>query len=893
MDDRISAPSAGEDMPKGFEPEAVEERWRVAWEEAEIGRADPDSGAAKFSMVIPPPNVTGVLHLGHALDQTLQDVMARWKRMHGLDVLWLPGTDHAGIATQNVVEKVLLDEGLDRRELGREAFEKRVWEWREQYGDRILDQMRGLGLSVDWSRLRFTLDQSMSNAVRQAFVDLYEQGLIYRGEYMVNWCPHDQTAISDLEVRHEEVDGKLWKIRYPLVPDLEGGGHDWLEVETTRPETMLGDTALAVHPSDARYIDAVGRTAVLPLLGRNISVVADGFVDPGFGTGVVKVTPAHDPNDHEIGQRNNLERIQVIGFDGRMTDNAGPYAGLDRFEARERILEHLREQSLLVGERAHRYAVGHSERSGAIIEPQLSAQWFVKTAPLAEAALAAAESGQVRFHPDNQLKIFREWMTNIRDWCISRQLWWGHRIPAWHDDATGEIIVTLEDPDPALGLRQDPDVLDTWFSSGLFPFSTLGWPEDTADLRRYYPTDMLVTGYDILFFWVARMVMMGIHFCQEPPFQNVFLHGLIRDADGVKMSKSRGNGVDPLEMVDKYGADALRFMLVASATPGTDLTFSEERVGGYRAFANKLWNATRFSLMNLGDGVEALQASADAADPRATSLPNRWILSRTDTVVDRFERDMSMFRFDEAAQGLYQFIWHEFCDWYLEMAKVALNGGDPHASRETRATLLATLEIVLRALHPVMPFLTEELWSRLPGDRGLLALAPFAATQDEWRSENVEAAVRTLQGVVTEVRKLRAEIGIEPRHQIQLVLIAESEDRRVELAAAEPLVRGLAGCREVRIAADDGAGDKRVVGVVGDIQVLILLEEVDLDRERARINKVLDRATGELAGIEGRLSNAGFLAKAPEEVVTKVRQRQVELGAERQRLEERLSAIGE
>ena len=426
-----------------------------------------------------------------------------------------------------------------------------------------------------------------------------------------------------------------------------------------------------------------------------------------------------------------------------------------------------------------------------------------------------------------------------------------------------------------------------------FPSQPLGWPEDTADLRRYYPTDVLVTGYDILFFWVARMVMMGIHFCQEPPFQNVFLHGLIRDADGVKMSKSRGNGVDPLEMVDKYGADALRFMLVASATPGTDLIFSEERVGGYRAFANKLWNATRFSLMNLGDGVEALQASADAADPRATSLPDRWILSRIVTVVDRFERDMSKFRFDEAAQGLYQFIWHEFCDWYLEMAKVALNGGDPHASRETRATLLATLEIVLRALHPVMPFLTEELWSRLPGDRGLLALAPFAATQDEWRSENVEAAVRTLQGVVTEVRKLRAEIDIEPRQQIQLVLIAESEDRRVELAAAEPLVRGLAGCREVRIAADDGAVDKRVVGVVGDIQVLILLEEVDLDRERARISKVLDRATGELAEIEGRLSNAGFLAKAPEEVVAKVRQRQVELVAERQRLEERLSAISE
>ncbi len=879
-------------MPKGFEPEAVEERWRVAWEEAEIGRADPHSGAAKFSMVIPPPNVTGVLHLGHALDQILQDVMARWKRMHGLDVLWLPGTDHAGIATQNVVEKALLSEGVERRSIGRAAFEKRVWEWKEQYGGRILDQMRSLGLSVDWSRLRFTLDPDMSKAVRRVFVDLYEQGLIYRGEYMVNWCPHDQTAISDLEVKHEEVDGKLWKIRYPLTPDPEGEGRDWLEVETTRPETMLGDTALAVHPSDARYAAAVGRTAVLPLLGREIRVIADTVVDPEFGTGVVKVTPAHDPNDYEIGKRNELESIQVIGFDGRMTDSAGPYAGMDRFEARERILEHLREHSLLMGERAHRHAVGHSERSGAVIEPQISTQWFVKTAPLAEAALAAAQDGRVRFHPESQFKVFREWMTNIRDWCISRQLWWGHRIPAWHNDATGEIIVTLEEPDPALGLRQDPDVLDTWFSSGLFPFSTLGWPEDTVDLRRYYPTDVLVTGYDILFFWVARMVMMGLHFQGEPPFKDVFLHGLIRDADGVKMSKSRGNGVDPQEIVDKYGADALRFMLVASTTPGTDLVFSEERVAGYRAFANKLWNATRFSLMNLGDGAGALQASADAADPSATSLPDRWILSRTVSVVERFERDMSKFRFDEAAQGLYQFIWHEFCDWYLEMAKVALNADEPHARRETRATLLATLEIVLRALHPVMPFLTEELWSRLPGDRDLLALAPFAAAQDEWRNDDVEAAVRTVQGVVTEVRRLRAEIGVEPRKKIQLVLIAESEERRHELAAAESLVRSLAGCKEVRIVADDDPVADRVVGVVGDIQVLIPLEDVDLARERARLKKVLDRAIGELAGIDGRLTNQGFLAKAPEQVVAKSRQRQAELIAERQRLEERLSAIG-
>ena len=891
MDDRISAPPGDEGMPKGFEPEMVEERWRVAWEEAEIGRADPDSDAAKFSMVIPPPNVTGVLHLGHALDQTFQDVMARWKRMHGFDVLWLPGTDHAGIATQSVVEKALLSEGIKRKSLGREAFEKRIWQWKEQYGDRILDQMRGLGLSVDWSRQRFTLDPDMSQAVRRVFVELYEQGLVYRGEYMVNWCPHDQTAISDLEVKHKEVEGRLWKIRYSLLSAPTKGGHDYLEVETTRPETMLGDTALAVHPNDMRYAEAVGRTAVLPLLGRQIPVVADEAVDPEFGTGVVKVTPAHDPNDYEIGKRHDLKCIQVIGFDGCMNDTAGPYVGLDRLEARELIIEHLREQAWLVGERAHKHAVGYSERSGAIIEPQVSTQWFVRTAPLAEAALAAAEDGRICFYPESQLKVFREWMTNIRDWCISRQLWWGHRIPAWHNDATGEIIVTLNDPDPALGLRQDPDVLDTWFSSGLFPFSTLGWPEDTVDLRRYYPTDVLVTGYDILFFWVARMVMMGLHFRGEAPFKHVFLHGLIRDADGVKMSKSRGNGVDPQEIVDKYGADALRFMLVASATPGTDLIFSEERVAGYRAFANKLWNATRFSLMNLGDGAEALQASADAADPSGTSLPDRWVLSRTVTVVERFERDMSKFRFDEAVQGLYQFIWHEFCDWYVEMAKVSLNGDNPHACRETRATLLATLEIVLRALHPVMPFLTEELWSRLPGDRDLLALGPFAAAQEKWRNEESEAAVRMLQGVITEVRRLRAEIGAEPRKLISLVLIAESKDRRLELSAAELLICGLAGCKEVHVAATADKVAQRVVGVVGDVQVMIPLEEVDLDRERARIKKVLARTTAELKGIDERLVNQGFLAKAPAKVVAKTRQRQADLLVECQRLEERLSAI--
>ena len=891
MNDRKPAAS-DEAMPKGFEHGPVEAHWTLVWEEQEIGRADNESQSPPFAMVIPPPNVTGALHLGHGLDQTLQDLVARYKRMAGFDVLWLPGTDHAGIATQNVVEKALAAEGLDRKTMGREAFVKRVWEWKEEYGDKILEQMRRLGLSVDWSRLRFTLDPGMSAAVRREFVELYEQGLIYRGEYMVNWCPKDQTAISDLEVKHVEVDGKLWKIRYPLVV-AAGDPAEYLEVETTRPETMLGDAALAVNPGDPRYRDFVGRAAIVPLMGREIPVIADDFVDADFGTGVVKVTPAHDPNDYEAGVRHDLPRIQVIGPDGSMTEAAGDFEGLDRFAARTKVLAALASESLLVGERPHRHAVAHSERSGAIIEPLISTQWFVRTAPLAEAAMAAAENGDVRFHPDNQFRIFREWMTNIRDWCISRQLWWGHRIPAWYNDETGEIFVSEEDPDPALGLRQDPDVLDTWFSSGLFPFSTMGWPEETKDLARYYPTGLLVTGYDILFFWVARMIMLGLHFRGEVPFHDVFLHGLIRDEHGVKMSKSRGNGVDPVEMIDKYGADALRFMLIASATPGTDLIFSEERVAGYRAFANKLWNATRFSLMNLGDDEVALQASADAADPTARSVADRWILSRLAGLLPRLERNFDKYRFDEAAQDLYQFIWHEFCDWYLEMAKVVLNSDDEAAKRETRGTLLAVLEIVLRALHPMMPFVTEDLWSRLPGDRGLLAQSAWAAAQQEWVDPQAESLVKLLQDVATEARRLRAEVGVEPRRQIELTLVCAGEQRREDLHSIEAELRALVRAGSVLITAEEPESGERVAGVTGDVEVLMSLEGVvDLDKERERLNKMLAKVEAELAGLVARLGNDGFVSNAPDAVVEKVRNRHAELDAECERLRNQVAAIG-
>ena len=906
MNERRASSDAGFDMPKSFEPERVEKRWRDAWLEQEVHVADASSSATPYSMVIPPPNVTGELHMGHALDQTLQDIVARWKRMAGYDVLWLPGTDHAGIATQNVVEKALAKEGTDRETTGREAFEARVWKWKAEYGDRILEQMRRLGLSCDWSRFRFTLDEGMSRAVRRAFVELFNEGAIYRGEYIVNWCPRCGTAISDLEVKHREVNGKLWRLRYPIAAQNPADGRPidaagpvrWLEVDTTRPETMLGDTALAVHPDDERYRDIVGTTAVLPVIGRELPVIADSFVDPEFGTGVVKVTPAHDPNDYEAGRRNELPSVRVIGRDGRMTEATGPYAGMDRDEARARLLERLAADGVLLGEREHIHAVGHCDRCDAVVEPQVSTQWFVRIKPLADRALAAVEDGRIRFHPESQVKVYREWMTNIRDWCISRQLWWGHQIPAWYCDACGELTVAEEAPQScgceSAELRQDPDVLDTWFSSGLFPFSTLGWPDETDDLERYYPGQLLVTGYDILFFWVTRMIMLGLRFRDEVPFTDVFLHGLVRDEQGRKMSKSLGNGVNPLELVDRYGTDATRFTLASMCTPGSDMVLSSERMTGYRAFANKLWNATRFALMNLtgGDGQEGLQASADAADPRPLLLPDRWVLSRTAAMVGEVERHLERFRFDEACAALYSFAWHEFCDWYLEMSKVVLVGDDAEAQRATRGCLLASLEVLLRALHPIMPFLTEELWSRLPGDRGLLALAPWAAADDGWPDPEAEEAVALLQDLATEIRRLRADLGVDPRTKTPVKLVVEEEARRLQVESVAPLLASLVRAEPLEVLAvlDDTSG--MASGVSGDTQVyLSLAGAIDLDQERARAERALARVGSERAELEARLANPGFVSNAPEAVVEKARARLVELFSEHEQLHERLRSL--
>jgi len=893
-DQRKPAPSEAGEMPKGYEPEEVEPRWAAMWEERAVGTPDPESDKPVYSMVIPPPNVTGSLHIGHALDHTIQDIMARWKRMQGYDVLWLPGTDHAGIATQNVVERQLAEEGTSRTELGREEFERRVWQWKEEYGGRITGQMRREGVTVDWTRERFTLDEGLSRAVRRVFVDLYEQGLVYRGEYLVNWCPRCGTAISDLEVKHHEGTGLLWKIRYPL--QTEGDEERWVEVETTRPETMLGDTALAVNPDDERYTDLVGKTAILPIIGRELPIIADAFVDPAFGTGVVKVTPAHDPNDYEAGLRHELERVEVIGRDGNMTRHAGDFAGQERFEARKNVVARLEEDGNLVARKDHQHAVGHCDRCDTIIEPLVSLQWFVRMKPLADPALAAVEDGRIRFIPDHTVKVYREWMTNIRDWCISRQLWWGHRIPAWYCDDCGKTIVSTEDPESCEcggELRQETDVLDTWFSSALFPFSTLGWPDDTVDVRRYYPGALLVTAYDILFFWVARMIFMGLRFMDdEVPFTDVFFHGLVRDGEGKKMSKSRGNVVDPLDVIEEFGADSLRFTLASMASPGGDMALAPDRLAGYRAFCNKLWNASRFVLMNLGDRHETDQAVADAAHPVATTLADKWILSRLAELMPTYEDNLGKYRFDEACLGLYHFVWHEYCDWYIEMAKLALWSEDAETLRSTRATMLAVLETALKALHPVMPFITEEIWSRLPGDRDLLCLAPWPHAPVVWRDDQADGRISELQGLVTELRRLRHDFEIPPGKKVPVDLVCPDAERRAALEPLTPYIGLLARAEPVALrAADDDIGSGIHVPV-GDIEAVLLIGDViDVAAETERLRGKLAGVEKDLAGLQGRLANEGFVNNAPEDVVAKVRGRADELGVEAERLRQHLAAL--
>ena len=863
-------------LPKAYDFRNVERHWYDEWVQNGLFTAEIDPERPRFSVVIPPPNVTGVLHIGHALNLTLQDILVRYKRMDGYNTLWVPGTDHAGIATQNVVERQIGEENLTRYDLGREKFIERVWEWRASSGNRIIEQLKYMGCSCDWSRERFTMDEGLSRAVREVFVRLYEEGLIYRGNYIINWCPRCHTALADIEVEHEPTEGSLWYIRYPLV-GKSGEPVRFITVATTRPETMLGDTAVAVHPEDTRYRGLVGRELVLPLVGRHIPIVADAEVEPGFGTGAVKVTPAHDFNDFEIARRHDLASINIFDEDARLNENAGQYAGLDRYQARERILADLKDQGLLEREEAYELAAGRCYRCKTVVEPRLSRQWFVKVAPLAGPAIKAIKDRQTILVPASWEKTYDEWMGNIRDWCISRQIWWGHRIPAWTCMACGELIVAREDPTacPECGstrLEQESDVLDTWFSSALWPFSTLGWPDETPELRAFYPTSVLITSFDILFFWVARMMMMGLHFMEEVPFRYVYLHALVRDAEGKKMSKSKGNVIDPLIIMEKYGTDAVRFTLAAFAAQGRDIKLAEERIEGYRHFVNKIWNAARFVLLNLESNGNIVEPPGPES---LTDPAERWILSRLNQVTKNVRKALDGFEFDVAAKELYRFFWHEYCDWYLELAKPALTGTEPDRLDAARWVTFTVLDHSLRLIHPFMPFVTEELWHHLPGQRGYITVSPFPKPVDSWTDEQAEATIRRLMDVVTGIRNVRSELGIHPGARIHVIALPYSEEARQFLAGQEKALCTLTKADHLDLLGPEGTHPRGAATIIlEDLELFIPLEGLlDIKEELHKLIKEKKKLEKELSKTGGKLKDKNFLTRAPQDIVQKERDR--------------------
>ncbi len=863
-------------MEKRFDPSSYEQKWQREWQKAKLFECPETSDKPSFSIMIPPPNVTGKLHMGHALQSALQDLIVRRKRMQGFNALWLPGTDHAGIATQLMVERQVESEGTSRLEMGRETFLNRTWEWKEQYQSNIRSQLELLGASCDWSRERFTLDEGLSEAVRRAFVDLHRDGLVYRGEYVVNWSPKLRTAVSDLEVESKEVKSSLWHFRYPFA-DSEGG----IVVATTRPETMLGDTAVAVHPDDDRYRDAVGKQLRLPIVGRLIKVVADEHVDPEFGSGAVKITPFHDPNDFELAKRHDLEGIRVIGFDGRMTEQAGPdFEGLDRFEARKKVVERLDGLGCLVKIEDHVHAVGHSQRSGEPVEPMVSSQWFVNVESMARSALEAVDDGRLELVPESWVKTWEHWLENVRPWVVSRQLWWGHRIPAWYRE-DGEFFVAMNKEEAAQmagteELTQDPDVLDTWFSSGLWPFSTLGWPDpDAKDVNTFYPTDVLITGFDILFFWVARMTMMGLYFTGESPFKQVHLTGLVRDEHGEKMSKTKGNVIDPLVMVEEYGADAMRFTLCALDAPGRDIPLNPQVMAGYRAFGNKIWNATRFILSRIESDENHPKVPTEI-DPSGLEEPERWLLSRFSYTAGYVNDRLDRFRFDEACQRLYDFFWKELCDWSIEFAKPSFNG---EAVRpQVAEVLLYTLDQSLRLLHPVMPHLTEELWQKLPRGSGdgapnFVAIAAYPDPPEGWRDQALEGQIDALQEAIGFVRSFRKERNVA--RDVAVSLFVEGGEHQDFAVAREAQIRFLTQVEQV--VAEQGPDDclrDRVAGLDLAIHAEIPLRT---DADRARLDKELEGIEAEIKGAQQRLSNPGFLERAPEKVVEGSRARLAEL----------------
>jgi len=865
-----------------YDPSAIESSRYATWLERGYFHPPPGPGPEPYTIVIPPPNVTGVLHMGHALNNTIQDVLIRFERMRGRRALYVPGTDHAGIATQNVVERQIAEEGKTRDDLGREAFVERVWEWKERYGEEIHDQLRKLGISCDWERVRFTMDEGLSRAVREVFVRLYEDGLVYRGKYIIHWCPRCRTALSDEEAEKRERAGRLWHLRYPL---KDAAGH--LVVATTRPETMLGDTAIAVHPDDGRYTDLVGKSAILPIVGRELPIVADEFVDPEFGTGAVKVTPAHDPNDFQIGRRHDLEQVNVLNPDATMNENAGPFEGLDRFEARKAIVERLGSEGALVKVEDHAHAVGQCYRCDTIVEPYLSDQWFVRMGPLAEPALAAYTGGDLRFTPARWGKVYVHWLENVRDWCISRQIWWGHRIPVW-TCGRGHEFAARVDPEtcPTCGteeLEQDPDVLDTWFSSWLWPFSTLGWPEETEDLETYYPTDTLVTASEILFFWVARMVMAGYYCMGERPFSDVVINGTVRDAEGRRMSKSLGNGIDPREVIEEHGTDALRYTLLAAAPTGTDLNLAPKDFELGRNFANKVWNAARFVFMNVPEGFEPIPA--DRLAQHDLGHLEKWILHGVDETTVRVTRAIRSFRLDDACRGIYDFLWHAYCDWAIEWSKAELDG--PRAD-VVRSVLLVVLERGLRLLHPLMPFVTEEIWLRIPdalrtGESIMVAPWPEPA---EWTWPDETADVELLMALISSVRNLRAEYDVPPGRRAPVVVAAEEAAVRATVERHAGEVARLAGASETRVVAEAPADGGYVGDVVrGGVSVAVRLADlVDLEKERERLADEIRRTEERLAAAHRKLANEQFVERAPEDVVRREREKAAELDRSLERL---------
>ncbi len=871
-------------MPTKYDPQTIEKGRYEWWLQGKFFEAKDDQEKQPYTIVIPPPNVTGKLHLGHAWDTTLQDIITRMKRMQGYDVLWLPGMDHAGIATQAKVEAKLREEGKSRYDLGREKFIEETWKWKEEYASHIREQWAKLGLGLDFSRERFTLDEGLSRAVREVFVTLYKKGLIYRGEYIINWDPSTKTALSDIEVIYRDVQGAFYHMKYPL-----SDGTGTIEIATTRPETMLGDTAVAVHPEDKRYQHLIGKTVILPIVGREIPIVGDEYVDMDFGSGAVKITPAHDPNDFEVGNRHNLERVLVMNEDGTMNEKAGKYQGMDRFECRKQIVKDLQDLGVLFKIEEHLHSVGHSERSGAVVEPYLSTQWFVKMQPLADEAIKLQnKESKVHFVPDRFEKTYLHWMENIRDWCISRQLWWGHRIPAWYHKETGEIYVGHTAPPDIENWEQDKDVLDTWFSSALWPFSTMGWPDtEAADYQRYFPTDVLVTGYDIIFFWVSRMIFQSVEFTGERPFKDVLIHGLVRDEQGRKMSKSLGNGVDPMEVIDQYGADALRYFLSTGTSPGQDLRYSTEKVEATWNFANKIWNASRFALMNMnGLTYDEIDFSGEK------SVADKWILTRLNETIDHVTKLSERYEFGEVGRALYNFIWDDFCDWYIEMAKLPLYGEDEAAKKTTRSILAYVLDQTMRLLHPFMPFITEEIWQNIPHSGVSITEAEWPVVNQELSDEEAAAEMKLLVEMIRSVRNIRAEVQTPLSKKIKMFVKAKDETILRTIEKNRAYIERFCNPEQLQMGTDIEIPEKAMTAVITGVEIILPLEGlINIDEEMARLQKELDRLNKEVDRVQKKLSNEGFMKKAPEQVVAEERAKEKDYLEKRNIVEARIQEL--